>query len=217
MIKVKRIRHVTFVTPDIERQIDYYQTVVGLGVAGRHARIARGQGERPAGGAITAACFLSKFAKKLSFRFCRLSRRPGNNEVSVRHSREPNMSGSLPQLSEKRGDLGSIINGLSRSPWPCPPESRPNFYRTEARLRQFRADIHILQRSGLPRQPQGASQRRMPAFALNRKANSCGGLLGGRRRHRNGGSLLSLLNFPEVVDCFDVSICPNFHQSIEES
>ncbi len=37
MIKVKRIRHVTFVTPDIDRQIDYYQTVVGLGVVTRDA------------------------------------------------------------------------------------------------------------------------------------------------------------------------------------
>ncbi|SEH44850.1 VOC family protein [Tardiphaga sp. OK245] len=37
MIKVKRLRHVTFVTPDIDRQIDYYQTVVGLGVVTRDA------------------------------------------------------------------------------------------------------------------------------------------------------------------------------------
>ena len=37
MIKVKRIRHVTFVTPDIDRQIDYHQTVVGLGVVTRDA------------------------------------------------------------------------------------------------------------------------------------------------------------------------------------
>lgn len=37
MIKVKRIRHVTFVTPDIDRQIEYYQSVVGLGVIIRTA------------------------------------------------------------------------------------------------------------------------------------------------------------------------------------
>lgn len=37
MIKAKRIRHVTFVTPDIDRQIDYYQSVVGLGVISRDA------------------------------------------------------------------------------------------------------------------------------------------------------------------------------------
>jgi catechol 2,3-dioxygenase-like lactoylglutathione lyase family enzyme len=35
VIKARRIRHVTFVTPDIERQIDYYQSVVGLGVISR--------------------------------------------------------------------------------------------------------------------------------------------------------------------------------------
>ncbi len=37
MIDVKRIRHATFTTPDIEGQIDYYQSVVGLGVAAREA------------------------------------------------------------------------------------------------------------------------------------------------------------------------------------
>ena len=30
MIKVKRISHATFETPDVERQIDYYIGVVGL-------------------------------------------------------------------------------------------------------------------------------------------------------------------------------------------
>ena len=35
MIDVKRIRHATFVTPDLDRQIDYYQSVVGLGVTAR--------------------------------------------------------------------------------------------------------------------------------------------------------------------------------------
>jgi catechol 2,3-dioxygenase-like lactoylglutathione lyase family enzyme len=35
MIDVKRIRHATFVTPDLDRQIDYYQSVVGLGVVAR--------------------------------------------------------------------------------------------------------------------------------------------------------------------------------------
>ena len=30
MIKVKRIGHATFETPDVERQIDYYTGVVGL-------------------------------------------------------------------------------------------------------------------------------------------------------------------------------------------
>jgi catechol-2,3-dioxygenase len=37
MIDVKRIRHATFATPDIGRQVDYYQSVVGLGVAAREA------------------------------------------------------------------------------------------------------------------------------------------------------------------------------------
>jgi catechol 2,3-dioxygenase-like lactoylglutathione lyase family enzyme len=37
MIDVKRIRHATFVTDDIEEQIDYYQSVIGLGVAARDA------------------------------------------------------------------------------------------------------------------------------------------------------------------------------------
>jgi catechol 2,3-dioxygenase-like lactoylglutathione lyase family enzyme len=30
MIRVKRISHATFETPDVERQIDYYTGVVGL-------------------------------------------------------------------------------------------------------------------------------------------------------------------------------------------
>ncbi|MDB5566815.1 MAG: glyoxalase [Tardiphaga sp.] len=38
MIKVKRIRHATFATPDIGRQIDYYQSVIGLGIVARDAR-----------------------------------------------------------------------------------------------------------------------------------------------------------------------------------
>lgn len=38
MIDVKRIRHASFATPDLEAQIDYYQSVVGLGVAARETR-----------------------------------------------------------------------------------------------------------------------------------------------------------------------------------
>lgn len=37
MIQAKRIGHATFTTPDIDRQIDYYRQVVGLGVASREA------------------------------------------------------------------------------------------------------------------------------------------------------------------------------------
>jgi catechol 2,3-dioxygenase-like lactoylglutathione lyase family enzyme len=35
MIQVKRMSHVTFVTPDIERQIDYFTNIAGLALAGR--------------------------------------------------------------------------------------------------------------------------------------------------------------------------------------
>ena len=35
MIEVKRIRHATFATPDIEAQIEYYQSIIGLGVVGK--------------------------------------------------------------------------------------------------------------------------------------------------------------------------------------
>ena len=35
MIKVKRIGHATFATPDLDRQIDYYRDVVGLSVVSR--------------------------------------------------------------------------------------------------------------------------------------------------------------------------------------
>ena len=35
MIKVKRLRHVTFTSPNIEAQLDYYQSVIGLGVIER--------------------------------------------------------------------------------------------------------------------------------------------------------------------------------------
>ncbi|MGE5535192.1 MAG: VOC family protein [Acidobacteriota bacterium] len=37
MIKVKRIRHVTLTTPDVGRLVDYFQSIIGLGVAGRDA------------------------------------------------------------------------------------------------------------------------------------------------------------------------------------
>ena len=37
MIKARRIRHATVTTADLERQIDYFQSVVGLGVAQREA------------------------------------------------------------------------------------------------------------------------------------------------------------------------------------
>ena len=38
MIKAKRIGHATFETPDLDRQIDYYEHVVGLRVAGARRR-----------------------------------------------------------------------------------------------------------------------------------------------------------------------------------
>ena len=37
MIKAKRLGHATFETPDLERAVDYYTTVIGLRVAGREA------------------------------------------------------------------------------------------------------------------------------------------------------------------------------------
>jgi catechol-2,3-dioxygenase len=37
MINVKRMRHATFATEDIGRQVDYFQSVVGLGVVAREA------------------------------------------------------------------------------------------------------------------------------------------------------------------------------------
>ena len=37
MIEVKRIRHATFATPDIEQQIEYYQSTIGLGVVEKQA------------------------------------------------------------------------------------------------------------------------------------------------------------------------------------
>src|SRR3569832_2735249 len=37
MIDTKRIRHATFVTPDLDRQIDYYRSVSGLGGVAREA------------------------------------------------------------------------------------------------------------------------------------------------------------------------------------
>ena len=38
MIQAKRIGHATFTTPDLERQIDYYRQVIGLGLVGRDGR-----------------------------------------------------------------------------------------------------------------------------------------------------------------------------------
>ena len=38
MIRVKRLRHATFTTANIEAQLDYYQSIIGLGI------IARGDG-----------------------------------------------------------------------------------------------------------------------------------------------------------------------------
>jgi catechol-2,3-dioxygenase len=35
MIKARRIRHATMITPDLERQVEYFQSIVGLGVAER--------------------------------------------------------------------------------------------------------------------------------------------------------------------------------------
>ena len=35
MIKVKRLRHVSFASPNVEAQLDYYQSVIGLGVIQR--------------------------------------------------------------------------------------------------------------------------------------------------------------------------------------
>jgi catechol 2,3-dioxygenase-like lactoylglutathione lyase family enzyme len=38
MIKVKRLRHVTFASPDVEAQLDYYQSIIGLAVIARDDR-----------------------------------------------------------------------------------------------------------------------------------------------------------------------------------
>ena len=38
MIKVKRLRHVSFASPNIEAQLDYYQSIIGLAVIGRNDR-----------------------------------------------------------------------------------------------------------------------------------------------------------------------------------
>src|SRR5437660_4107231 len=38
MIKAKRLGHATFETPDLERQLDYYQHVVGLKLVGREGK-----------------------------------------------------------------------------------------------------------------------------------------------------------------------------------
>ena len=38
MIKVKRLRHVTFASPDLEAQLDYYRSIIGLAVIGRDDR-----------------------------------------------------------------------------------------------------------------------------------------------------------------------------------
>ena len=35
MIKVKRLRHVTFASPNVEAQLDYYRSIIGLAVIGR--------------------------------------------------------------------------------------------------------------------------------------------------------------------------------------
>src|SRR3954451_18538852 len=48
MIEVKRIRHATFATDHLERQIEYYQGIVGLGMVERgagHALFANESGE----------------------------------------------------------------------------------------------------------------------------------------------------------------------------
>ena len=37
MIQAKRIGHASFVTPDIDRQIDYYQQIVGLALVTRQS------------------------------------------------------------------------------------------------------------------------------------------------------------------------------------
>ena len=38
MIKVKRLRHVSFASPNVEAQLDYYQSIIGLAVIGRDDR-----------------------------------------------------------------------------------------------------------------------------------------------------------------------------------
>jgi len=38
MIKVKRLRHATFTSPNVEAQLDYYQSIIGLAVIGRDDR-----------------------------------------------------------------------------------------------------------------------------------------------------------------------------------
>ena len=38
MIKVKRLRHVTFASADVEAQLDYYRSIIGLAVIGRDDR-----------------------------------------------------------------------------------------------------------------------------------------------------------------------------------
>ncbi|MDB5580200.1 MAG: hypothetical protein JWR80_5376, partial [Bradyrhizobium sp.] len=37
MIAAKRLRHVTFATANIEQQVEYYQSIIGLGIVERQA------------------------------------------------------------------------------------------------------------------------------------------------------------------------------------
>ena len=51
MINARRFSHVTFETPDIERQIAYFTEIAGLAVAERHngQRLSRDQARRSRG------------------------------------------------------------------------------------------------------------------------------------------------------------------------
>ena len=70
MIKLLRLGHATFETPDVERQVDYFAQVVGLAVAGKqngHVHLATKMGDLAVqvnkASAAACACWASATAR----------------------------------------------------------------------------------------------------------------------------------------------------------
>ena len=148
MIKVKRISHATFETPDVERQTDYYTGVVGL------VPLAEGQ--------ATGCCLSAASATSASS--CSAARRRSSPRSRFRSRRRTNCRRS-PKRSAAKGSRPSIDSGVAArhrkaAPVFRTPRAPPSKFSTRrgralrrqpaGRRRSDQARPHLLHDAGHP-------------------------------------------------------------------
>ncbi|MDB5514256.1 MAG: glyoxalase [Tardiphaga sp.] len=126
MIDAKRIRHATFVTGDIEAQIDYYRSVVGLGVVAHEAgRVFLATESEELALVLEAgdapSCRRIAFEVAPDTDLADLNRRLGAAGIAskLRSDAAPGVAASL-MLTDPHGTEIELIAGWTPSPLPEP-------------------------------------------------------------------------------------------------